>query len=498
MKQFFKRPANLLSFCAISLALLTTVILYQRLGRDFLFDWDEGIYAELGAEMLESGDWLIPTWNKEPWLEKPPGIAWVTAGSLALFGHSPFGARAFMPLFAFITLLSTYLIGRKLDRPVTGLIAMSLLSSFYLFLSRARGVNTDGALLAALTGSLALALHRAPPWILALTISLGVMFKGPAGLLTFLFLVPIFLLHHKKYFLLTTGYCLLALIPWHLYAYLKLGDNFLTPYLKEQLLRRVTTPIEFHIENRYFYLNYLWENLKAGVLFVAAVGAALLTREFWLKNRRSDFSLLLPLWWFVVTIGVFTFAKTRLFWYVLPVYPAIALMCAYAVTYFLRAPRSRLILVILTIGIIYKSLSLVASSVELNKLASPPSARLETIHYLAGLPEVITGNIYVPKIERVFMEIMPESQRLSSTFRYGGMPNILFYLGKPVRFFYTRDALRQFWDEQKEHPIVMFTKEDFKDIPEYSDILYENNEFIVAKRGELYVTIRDRQRSQGR
>ena len=58
---------------------LFMALMWSGIGRDYLFDWDEGIYAVIGREMKASKNWLNPTWNGDLWLEKPPAIGWVTS-----------------------------------------------------------------------------------------------------------------------------------------------------------------------------------------------------------------------------------------------------------------------------------------------------------------------------------------------------------------------------------------------------------------------------------
>jgi 4-amino-4-deoxy-L-arabinose transferase-like glycosyltransferase len=54
----------------------------------------EGHRAIPAWGMLESGDWAVPRLFEQPYLRKPPGIAWAIAGSSALFGQTEFAARA--------------------------------------------------------------------------------------------------------------------------------------------------------------------------------------------------------------------------------------------------------------------------------------------------------------------------------------------------------------------------------------------------------------------
>ena len=64
-----------------------------------LTDPDEGRYAVISREMLQTRDWLIPRLFGLPYLEKPPLLYWLTAASFEMFGNNDFAAR-FAPSIA--------------------------------------------------------------------------------------------------------------------------------------------------------------------------------------------------------------------------------------------------------------------------------------------------------------------------------------------------------------------------------------------------------------
>ena len=430
-------------------------LLYANLGRDGLFDWDEGIYAELGRQVVLTRDLLTPTWNGEPWLEKPPGVAWASGIGIAIMGPTSTGARLIMPLFALYTLYIVYRLGSRLGSKTHGLIAAGVLASLNLFLGRTRAVNTDMALLASLTTTILFLLEHRPAWWVALSIFGGVWFKGLAGLLTLIVALPIFFTKSKTYLLSTTSYLLLFILPWHLYAYLRHGDSFLTPYFYEQVVRRATAQIEFHFENRWYYFNYLWHNLGLGVILVAFFGAISLV-----LSRRH----LYLLWWVMAPLAIFTLAKTRLFWYILPIYPALALLISHAIGQFHAKGPARRIVQILTIGILVQSVMTVATSVELSKYSADLPDRLVVAHSLSALSNELV--VLVPPSERLSEALLPEVAKLSSSFRYGGMPSVVYYFRGHVTFYYDVDKFRDYW-QTTESPLALIASEDLSLMPSY-------------------------------
>ncbi len=404
-------------------------MLYINLGRDYLFDWDEGIYGELGRQVVVGRHWLTNYWNGEPWFEKPPGISWVSALGISLLGPSALGARLFMPIIALYTLYMVYRLGRHLGGWTVGAMAAGILATFNLFLGRTRGVNADMPLLASLVTTVVFLLEKRPVSWVALSIVAGVWFKGLAGLLPVLIALPLFLTKSRQYWLLLIGYCLLLIIPWHLYSYFRYGSDFATPYFYEQVVRRATAQIEFHFENRWYYFTYLYENLGLGVLLVAGLGAGIS-----LFTRRHFFLL----WWVALPLALFTLAKTRLFWYILPIYPALALLIALAINSFNHTRTNRGVLGILTVGILAQGIYSAGRSVELTKTVVPAPDRLQVAMSLANSDRELF--VLVPPSERLAEALLPNVARLGSSFRYGGMPSVVYYYHGPVQFFYNVDT----------------------------------------------------------
>ncbi len=79
---------------ALATILVFTFTLYLGLGKDYLFEWDEAIYAQLGVELRTIPDLITPHWNSELWLEKPPTIALVTALGQSLVADPELGQLA--------------------------------------------------------------------------------------------------------------------------------------------------------------------------------------------------------------------------------------------------------------------------------------------------------------------------------------------------------------------------------------------------------------------
>lgn len=435
-------------FFAIFLVALAA-ILYTHLGRDYLFDWDEGIYGELGRELLIRKNLFVSFWNGAVWFEKPPGIAWVSAIGIALTGPTALGARLLMPLFAIYTLYIVYRIGTHLGSWRHGLLAAGILATLSLFLQRTRAVNTDMPLLAGITTTVLFLLENKPAWWVAAAVAGAVWFKGLDGFLAVIIAAPLFFPKSFRYIRNTIFYILIFTLPWHLYALFAYGREFYQPYLLEQVIQRASTQIEFHFESRWYYLVYLYQNLGIGALTVLSIGVASLLlrlrskKPFFDTVRRNLFPITL-LWWLLMPLAVFTLAKTRLFWYILPIYPAIALVIAEAIARWGESVAAHRVVTILAVGVAVQALFIASKSVEFGKASVPAPDRIEVAMEMSKLGSGELA-VLVPPSEREAMAVLPATARLSSSFRYGGMPAITYYYtAGTVRFFYNIDEFRAY------------------------------------------------------
>lgn len=406
------------------------VIIYSGLGKNYLFDWDESIYAQIGIEMRQSGKYLTPTWNHETWLEKPPLIAWITALGTTLTTDLELGTRLFMPLAAGLTLYLVYLIGTYLGGTIMGVVGMSLLGNFNLFMSRSVTVNTDIFLLLSISLTIYLLLKDKSALKVALAMSLGIFAKGPAGLLAILISLPILTNKPIKQLLQIGAYFLIITIPWHLYQYLVNGSTFYTPYLLEQVITRATSPIEFHLESRWFYFIHLYRDLGFGVLLVSILGLILI--------RRPNFILA---WWALLPLVIFTLAKTRLSWYSLPLYPGLALLIGLVFSK-LTNQKNRGVITILVIGMMLQTLWHTYQYIAPNSVATPLPDQLIVANSLRDESSPCIAFL-VSSNERTAEAILPKSQRISSSFRYGGAPSVVLYSHKKVIYYYNYDIFKK-------------------------------------------------------
>lgn len=133
-----------------------------------LLDPDEPRYAQAGRQMAEGGSWLIPEFNGDLRINKPPLFYWLVAGSnLALGGSNEVSSRLPSILMGFAMLALTVWLGVRLYDETTGYLAGLILCTSPLFFAINRGCVIDqtfSTLLAAALACLLLGLTGCWPW----------------------------------------------------------------------------------------------------------------------------------------------------------------------------------------------------------------------------------------------------------------------------------------------------------------------------------------------
>lgn len=122
------------------------VIYFANLGVAALFDMDEALYTTCAREMHDRHNLVVPWFNGEIFPEKPVLMFWTMIGGFELFGVSEFGARFFSAMFGVGTALLAFHLGRILFNPRVGFWTGLITASTIVFAISARAATVDSAL----------------------------------------------------------------------------------------------------------------------------------------------------------------------------------------------------------------------------------------------------------------------------------------------------------------------------------------------------------------
>jgi 4-amino-4-deoxy-L-arabinose transferase-like glycosyltransferase len=323
------------------LALVFSLLFFFQLGDSTLVNPDEGRYAEVPREMVASGDYVLPRLNGVFYFEKPPLMYWMVAGFLRVFGPDEFVMRATPALFALAGVLLTYAAARRLYDRKTGLAAAVVLGTSLLYFALGRILILDMAVSVLMGATLFCFILgvREPPgvrrrWLfygLYASAALATLTKGLIGFLVtgavmFLWLLVCAQWRRLRPFYLPTGALLfLALAaPWHVLAAQRSPEWAHFYFIHEHWERFFTVEGHDRYQPWWYFVPvllggffpwtvFLWPSLRDSL----AGG--------WARRRENA-----DAWFFVIWAGfIFLFfskSQSKLIPYILPVFPALAVL----------------------------------------------------------------------------------------------------------------------------------------------------------------------------
>jgi 4-amino-4-deoxy-L-arabinose transferase-like glycosyltransferase len=287
--------------------------------------------------MVESGDWVIPRYEGQPFFDKPILSYWLMAGAMGWLGPSA-GAARLVPVAASIgVVLATAWLGTLLFDRRSALVGGLVLATTLAFLSFGRVAMSD--MLLALWTTLAVALavlaYRpgAPAWTvpwLGAVAGLGFATKGPVALLVPGLAVLLLMWEHRRrpapggrlpLALGAVAFGLLGL-GWFALVYRRLGPGPLVAFFFRENLDRFAG--EAYDVGRPFWFYppaYLAEGLPWSPLLPIALWRLLRSREGDEAHRTRFLAV-----WATLVLVPLSLSRGKIDYYLLPIYPAVSLV----------------------------------------------------------------------------------------------------------------------------------------------------------------------------
>jgi 4-amino-4-deoxy-L-arabinose transferase-like glycosyltransferase len=330
------RGSHLLLLC-----LVWAIICLPNLGTPGLWDVDEGNNAEAAYEMRESGSLIVPTFDYQMRVDKPALLYWLQMGAYSACGVNEFAARLPSALAALAAILLTYELGRRTFGAAAGLLAGLMLASATLFCASARFANPD-ALLDACT-LLALFVfwrgYRADgslPFAAAGAISgLGMLAKGPVGLVLPATVSIVFLMWQRQLrrlvdLRIARGVLAFVLVaaPWYTWVGVETKGQWLAGFFLKHNVDRALSAMENHGGSFYYYGVVLLAGFAPWSVFFAPAAWNASAEARSRSNDREVAAVRFLVCWIAVYVIFFTVVRTKLPNYILPAYPAVALLTA--------------------------------------------------------------------------------------------------------------------------------------------------------------------------
>lgn len=348
------------------------------------FDRDEPRFAQASRQMWQTGDWIVPRVQDKPRLNKPPVIYWLQAGSAKLFGAyeetiaSSEGGDASQKvtrvhdaiwmyrvpgaLCTIASVLLTWGFGKKLFDSRAAWLGAAMLAMCPLVVIDAHQARADQLLLATVVvtqwalWNVLTTPRLSTAWfgrclVLGVCTGVGVMAKGPvtpmiAALTAIAWIIA---RNGLKFYewkgvifpaivgtFLVTVTAVLLVVPWVIWVCQEVGYSNYIMVIMDETVNRAGEAKEGHSLFPGFHLIALVALFFPGSM-LAGAGVIDFFRRGWIPLRdvdgpgpfwRGKESELFVLCWLMPTWFVFEVISTRLPHYVMPLYPALALIAA--------------------------------------------------------------------------------------------------------------------------------------------------------------------------
>jgi 4-amino-4-deoxy-L-arabinose transferase-like glycosyltransferase len=370
----------------LALVAVSGLIFFTNLGAAGLWDEDEPIFAGAAREMMDRGEWIVPYFNQAMIPDKPALLYWVMIGAYRSFGVTEFAARCGPALFGVGSVLLTWLLGRRLFSPAAGFWAGIILATSMSFDIVARAATPDTlltffstlAILCYVLGTSALTpndgtrgdfCRDGTRWLAMAgsyaSMGMAVLAKGPIGVLLPTATLGLFVLTslssgqpkvvetgktswlaamrcycvalvrglHPRRVLLAmrrmyplTGLVLVLAVagPWYAAVGMQTEGEWLAGFFGKHNLGRFLQPMEHHRGPFFYYLVAIVIGFFPWSLLLGPSVVHLKSRLTDGKSGNEPYRLLVC--WLVTYIGFFSLAATKLPNYIVPAYPALALL----------------------------------------------------------------------------------------------------------------------------------------------------------------------------
>jgi 4-amino-4-deoxy-L-arabinose transferase-like glycosyltransferase len=322
------------------LAIAVALIWFANLEYRKLIKPDEGRYAEIPREMVVSGDWTTPRLNDLKYFEKPPLQYWTTAIAYEVFGQHQWTSRLWAALTGFAGILLVWFAGLRLFGRETAGYAAVLLGSSMLYVLMGHINTLDMGVTFFLTlGIAGLLLGQVQTdtkiqrnWMLLAWAALGlaVLSKGLMGLVlpgTALFLYAVvqrdFSVFKRMHWMAGLAVFLLVTAPWF-YLVMNANPEFFQRFFIYEHYTRFTTRELGRFQPWYYFIPVL----LSGMLPWTVLMFDTLVKT-WRSSRVPDKAFnpaRFLLVWVVFIYVFFTISDSKLPSYLLPMFPALALL----------------------------------------------------------------------------------------------------------------------------------------------------------------------------
>jgi 4-amino-4-deoxy-L-arabinose transferase-like glycosyltransferase len=340
------------TFFSILIIVLVSIPLFAQLGKLPIRDFDEARNSINTLEMYSDGDWVVTHFEGQPdmWNTKPPLLIWLQTLFFKLIGPSELALRLPSAIAALLTcIILLHFATKHLKNNLLGILAVIVLVTThgYVGMHSARTGDSDTLLTFFLTISTLYfflfleTARRKYLFVFTISIVLSVLTKGIAGFMILPGLLLCSLFSNKFFFLIKnkevvlSGVIALILICSYYLLREYYNPGFIHQVWENEIGGRYLSTIENHEGDFSYYLMNLINGRMAFWYFLVPIGAVwgIMSNEF----RISIFSKFLVINSLAYFLIIST-AKTKCFWYDIPLFPMLSLLTGIALYNLIQIP----------------------------------------------------------------------------------------------------------------------------------------------------------------
>jgi 4-amino-4-deoxy-L-arabinose transferase-like glycosyltransferase len=308
---------------------LAAVLWFGTLGIRPLYKADESRYGEISREMVASGDWITPRLNGFKYFEKPPLQYWATAALFELLGEHDWVARLWTALIGFAGIAMVLVAAKRLFGAPFGLYAAALLagSPLYVLLGQ---VNTLDMSVTFFLAAAMFAFALGHMFLFWAACALAVLSKGLIGVVLPGAALFLYMLAKRDWSLIRRirpiagGALFLAITaPWFI-AVSAANAEFAHFFFVQEHFQRFTTQMHQRVHPGWYFMPVLIAGMAPWLVPLGHAAVRAL-------RARTDAELLLWIWALVV-FAFFSASGSKLPPYILPIFPALAVLVAPSLT----------------------------------------------------------------------------------------------------------------------------------------------------------------------
>ena len=345
------RPPRARAIAPLALLLALAVGPYFiDLGGSSIWDANEAFYVETPREMMERGDYVSPTFNYEPRLNKPVLSYWIVAGFYHLFGISPGVQRIPIALAAMVIVAVAFGLAwaasdaghaeaaGRLEAALWAAAGLAVTPRLLMF-ARRIFIDVYITMFLALTLLFFALAERLPARrrlflvLMYVSIGLGVLTKGPVavvlpGLAFFVYLAVYRELGRLRTLMIPTGAAVVAalVLPYCVMLYARHGWEPIVTFILGENVARYTDGVGVDAERPFwFYLPVVLSDGFPWALFLFVAGGRFAAS--WRRGATADPAARIRtlLWmWIGAIVLFFTASAAKHDLYIFPIVPAVA------------------------------------------------------------------------------------------------------------------------------------------------------------------------------